>query len=194
MRRKQRDGHPASGNGQSMNSEKNAIKRVQNGDAASFEQLVETYGRPLFVLARNLLQDEAMANDLVQDTFLAAFANMGSFDPEKGRFAAWLYAIARNKCFNARKKARETPVTDMERIPGSDDLERQCGERELFARLDGALAGLPDRDRAVFVLAEIQELPLAEVAEIEGVPVGTVKSRLWRVKRKLGRLLGEYAR
>lgn len=172
-----------------MSSEDNIVKRVQNGDADAFERLVEAYQGPLFVLARNMTGNGVTAGDIVQDTFLAAFEHIGRFDPRRGRFSTWLFSIARNKCINARNKTVETLGLDLEQVAAPDDVETQCERGILLARLDAALALLPDRDRAVFVLAEIQELPLAEVAAIEGVPVGTVKSRLSRTRSKLRRLL-----
>ncbi len=177
-----------------MSSRENAIKRVLNGDAASFESLVREFQNPLFTLARNYLGGDSQALDLVQETFLAAYANIGRFDPAMGSFSTWLYAIARNKCLNVRRRACEHTGVEADLQAGGEDVERSCAERELFLQLDEALARLPDRERMVFVLAEIQEFSLAEVAELEGVPVGTVKSRLWRTKEKLRRLLEAHAR
>lgn len=177
-----------------MTSELNAIKRVQNGDAASFEPLVAAYQRPLMVLARNMLSDQSLALEAVQDTFLAAFANIAAFDPDKGGFSSWLYAIARNKCRNAGKRAAREVKADLEQVADSRDVERSCAESEFLHQLDRALDRLPEQDKAVFVLAEISELPLAEVARMEGLPVGTVKSRLSRTKEKLRRMLAPHGR
>lgn len=172
-----------------MHDDQDAIWRVLNGDIESFRLLVQRYQRPLYCLIRNLVSDAHDAEDLAQEAFLTAFRHLASYDSTQGAFSTWLFTIARNKCLNARKKRRPVILTTLPdtAVPRSPDIE--LSEAEWFLRLDKALDTLPFAQKTAFVLAEIQELPLEEISQIEGVPVGTVKSRLSRAKEKLRSLL-----
>ena len=133
-----------------------------------------------------------MVEDLVQEIFLAAFARIQSFDPRRGSFRTWIYRIARNRALNERKKKREQlldqpPVIADLRTPASDLMVK-----ETFHRLDLALDNLKFQDRVLFVLAEIEALSYTEIAQIEGLALGTVKSRLSRIKAKLRNALQPY--
>jgi RNA polymerase sigma-70 factor (ECF subfamily) len=168
-----------------MNDDLPAIQRVLGGDVDAFRVLVERYERPLFSLVGNLLPDANDRDDVAQEVFWAAYLHLGSYDPAKARFSTWLFTIARNKCVNGFKKRR--PVA-MEEVPPPIDRRGPADamiEAECFARLDRALASLPFEQRSAFVLAEIQGLSHEEICRIEGVPRGTVKSRISRAKEKL---------
>lgn len=160
------------------------IARVKAGHTGEFEPLVHCYQGALFRIVSNLV-DGSLVADLVQDIFTTAFAQIQRFDPQRGSFRAWLFQIARNCALNARKKKREqllaeAPVIADQRTPVHDLLVK-----EAFLRLDAALRDLKYQDRVIFVLAELEELSYAEIAQIEGMPLGTVKSRLARVRLKL---------
>jgi RNA polymerase sigma-70 factor (ECF subfamily) len=101
----------------------------------------------------------------------------------------WLLAIARNKCLNALQKRRPVVLDRLPEAPVRRTPDAELAEAEWFRRLDEVLDALPLAQKTVFVLAEIHGLSLEEIARIERVPVGTVKSRLWRAKEKLRSLL-----
>lgn len=172
-----------------MDEDQDVIRRVLDGDVESFRLLVLRYERPLHALVRNLVPDAHDGEDIVQDVFLSAYRRLSSYDAAQGAFSTWLLTIARHKCLNALKKRRpmlldRLPESTIPRTP--DD---EVSEAEWFRRLDEALATLPFAQKSAFVLAEIQGLSLEEIGRIEGVPVGTVKSRLGRAKEKLRSLL-----
>jgi RNA polymerase sigma-70 factor (ECF subfamily) len=172
-----------------MDDDLQVIGRVLAGDVDSFRLLVRRYEGPVFRLARNLLPDPGDAADMAQEVFLAAYQHLASYDPRRSAFATWLLTIARNKCYGALKKRRPVARAD---LPEEADLrtpDRQAAEEELSRQLDAALAALPFEQQTAFVLAEIQGLSHEEIGHIEGVPVGTVKSRLSRAKEKLRSLL-----
>jgi RNA polymerase sigma-70 factor (ECF subfamily) len=167
------------------------ICRVQAGCTDDFRHLVRHYKSGLFRVVGNLV-DSAQVEDIVQETFIAAFRNICRFDIGRGSFCTWLYRIARNLALNARKKKREQPLPeDMvivdERTP-ADDAQKN----EIFRRLDWALEELRFQDRVIFVLAELEGLSYAEIARVEGLRIGTVRSRLARTRNKLKNLLEDY--
>ena len=171
------------------NREADIINRVQQGFTADFEQLVVRYERPLFRMVGNLLGRSHRVEDVVQEAFLAAFRHIRTYDSERGRFSTWLYRIARNTAFNELKRGAAQAVA---RLPEADDQRLPDEDlilREEFRRLDRTLAGLSFRDRSVFVMAELEGLSYAEIADVEGIAVGTVKSRLSRTRTRLRNLL-----
>ena len=97
-----------------MNDDLRTIQRVLNGDVDAFRLLVERYQGPLFSMVGNLVRDKDDRDDITQETFLAAYLHLGSYDPQKAKFSTWLLTIARNKCIDGLKQQR--PVT-MEVLP-----------------------------------------------------------------------------
>jgi RNA polymerase sigma-70 factor (ECF subfamily) len=161
------------------------IRRILDGDVDSFRVLVERYQGPLRCFIRNLVSDTHEGEDLAQDVFLAAFRNLASYDPRRAGFGTWLLTIARNRCLNAL--ARRRPVL-LDELPDRVEVrppDVELNEAEWFRLLDRALDALPFEQKAAFILAEIQGLSLAEIATIEGVKPGTVKSRLSRARDRL---------
>jgi RNA polymerase sigma-70 factor (ECF subfamily) len=156
------------------------IERVRSGDREAFRVLVERHAPVVFALLRQILPGAHDREDAAQDAFLTAFAKLDRYDAARGTFRAWLLTIARNRALNARK--RRTPEPSATAAERAVAPERDDGA---FESLDRALAGLPESLRSTFVLAEIHELPYEEVSGIEGVPIGTVKSRVHRARERL---------
>ncbi len=172
-----------------MNEDLDAIQRVLADDIEAFRRLVERYQRPLLTLVRNLTPPDTDHEGVAQDVFLAAFRCLASFDPKRSAFSTWLFTIARNRCLN--ELARRRPVAGGE-LPDVADLrspESAASEAELLRQLDAALDALPFEQRSAFVLTQLQGLSYEEVGRIEGVGVGTVKSRIARAREKLRNLL-----
>ena len=176
-----------------MTQENEVISRVLQGDVESFRLLVERYEKPVVRMAGNLAGDRESGRDIAQDVFLAAYKKLSSFDPDCSNFSTWLFTIARNKSINAlrRKRLRSKGKLreKVNRYHASDELARE----EFYRRLDRALDALPSAQRRAFVLAEFEHLPYAQIAQIEGVRAGTVKSRINRAKAKLRLALKDYA-
>ncbi len=173
-----------------IHEENAVISRIQAGNVRAFEQLVHKYQGPLFRFVANLV-DGSIAEDLVQDIFVSAFAHIAGFDPQRASFRTWIYRIARNRVLNEKKKRRELLLEKMpervdERTPSDDLLEK-----ETFKRLDEAFARLPFRERVIFVMAELEGLSYKQIAQVENLALGTVKSRLSRAKERLRRVLDE---
>lgn len=167
-----------------MDEDQQAIGEVLTGAAEAFRGLVERHQRVVWTFAWNMLRNDADAEDLTQDVFVAAFRSLHTFDAARARFSTWLLTIARNRCCTMLKSRQPSVVGD----EPSDNLptaEMAITDSELWQQLDTALGQLPAEQRSAFVLAEIQELPYSEIAAIEGVQIGTVKSRVSRAKARL---------
>jgi RNA polymerase sigma-70 factor, ECF subfamily len=171
--------------GSPMTDDQEVIDRVLAGDTEHFRILVVRYQGPLFGLVRNLIPDRGECEDIVQEVFLSAYTHLRSYNPRRSAFSTWLFTIARNKCVNALRKRRPRVVEDLPEATDHRSPDATMAEAELFRQLDVALATLPIEQKTAFVLAEIQGLSLGEISRIEGVNLGTVKSRVSRARGKL---------
>lgn len=174
-----------------MTQETEVIRRVLQGDIESFRLLLEKYEKRVVRMVRNVTNDREFGEDIAQDVFLTAYVKLASFDPARSSFSTWLFTIARNKSLNALKKKKAISIGKLpERIDGSNPSDRMA-EEELFDELDRQLEALGSRQRRAFILAEFEELSYEQIAQMEGVRVGTVKSRIHRAKKKLRSALKE---
>lgn len=172
-----------------MNSEDDVVlvRRCLEGDTAAFEPLVERYHRPLFNLAARLLGNREEALDSTQNAFVKAFEHLATFDQHQ-RFFSWIYQILRNECLNvlrARRPSGELPDDLTASGSPADGLEN--GERK--RAVQAALLELTDDQREVVLLRHFTELSYDEIAASTGVPVKTVKSRLYSARQRLAVLL-----
>jgi RNA polymerase sigma-70 factor (ECF subfamily) len=169
---------------------------------AAFEAEMLPHLESLLGLALRLTGgDSARSEDLVQDTFLRAWRGRDRYEPGTNA-RAWLMTILRNTFINEfrRRSARPEPVSfeDVADRPGLPELYQADPEGAIFDRMIDAevvraIEALPDEFRVVLVLSDVEGLAYAEIAEELDLPVGTVKSRLFRARRRLQRRLYEYA-
>jgi RNA polymerase sigma-70 factor (ECF subfamily) len=167
-----------------------AIARVLAGDTAAFRILVERHGASVLRLVRGLgpaghWASPAAHEDVAQDAFVSAFQALGTFDPRRGRFGSWLLTIAKNKCINAQKKRAPLLLADPPELAAPTTPDDDLARADTRRRLDAALEELPSDLRTCFVLAEIVGLPAGAIADMDGVSVGTIRSRLSRAKARL---------
>ncbi len=170
------------------------ILRAQGGDAAAFGDLVERYMRRAYFAALGLVGSEADARDLSQDAFLRAYRARARIDPERP-FYAWLYQILRRLCFNHNRDGRTRRerlgeaaawlVARSEEAVAHADPQRAAEAAEARRRVRAAIETLPEREREVLVLKEFEGLRYREIAELVGIPLGTVMSRLYAARRHL---------
>ena len=145
--------------------------------------------------ARGLTGDPALADDLVQDCVERAMVKSHLYDPTRP-LRAWLYAVLRNiHVSGLRRERRAGIVKTVDDLTGAEAMLRPTQEGEtLFLQVAAALDRLPDQQREVVILVAVEEMSYRDVAEITGVPVGTVMSRLSRARSALRELVGEEAR
>jgi RNA polymerase sigma-70 factor (ECF subfamily) len=176
---------------------------ARGGSEDACTALVRRFERPVYNLIARLVQDPATAEDLTQDTFVKMFRALGQFKPEL-RFSSWLFRIAHNTAIDflrQRQLPAAPPLVDDEgdeidplaRIADlhGDTPEQAALRRQLAAALDSAIDTLRPEYRAVVVLRHQEDLDYEEIAEVMDVPLGTVKTYLFRARRELAARLRE---
>jgi RNA polymerase sigma-70 factor (ECF subfamily) len=180
------------------------VQKVQAGDVAAFDQLVQKYREHLFSVIYNMTSNREDASDLTQDTFIKAFQAIGRFKG-KSSFFTWIYRIAINTTMTFLKKRSRRRYISYENIDeevsNSEIFERLTAKnrtetgalvQELQEKLNDSLQKLSPKHRTVVVLHEIEGLGHAEIAEITQTSVGTVRSRLHYAKQQLQTYLKDY--
>ena len=161
------------------------IRAVLEGDTESFRLLVQRYQKPVIRMIANLINDRHICEDVAQEVFLAAYKKLPSFDPARGGFSTWLFTIARNKSINAIKKRKILSMSNPPENPDFSGPADSLIRDELFIELDRALNSLNPGHKRALVMAEFENLPYEQIAQIEGVKIGTIKSRINRAKHRL---------
>jgi RNA polymerase sigma-70 factor (ECF subfamily) len=157
--------------------------------ATSFEEIALPHLDAAYTLARHLLRNEHDAEDVVQDAFLKAIRHFNGF--RGGDIRAWLLTIVRNTCYSwLRRQRMDTQSTEFDETVHHEprmgnDPETEMLRGALREALDEAIAKLPVEFREVVILRDVQGLSYAEIAEVVGIPVGTVMSRLSRARQRL---------
>ena len=175
--------------------------RVQmHDDANAFAQLVRRWEAPIQRLCTRMLGDVQKGEDLAQDTFVRVFAKRKAYQP-KGRFSTFLWRVALNLCYDELRKVKRRPESpldeDPEQIgdplppfqrvtPSPDSVLVQQEQCELVRQ---AVSGLPETYRSVVILRHYENLKFREIAEVLGIPEGTVKSRMAEALTQLERTL-----
>lgn len=171
---------------------------MANPAVAVFEQEALPHLDTLYRVALRLTGESAAAEDLVQDTMLRALRAWSSFRPGSNA-RAWLVTILRNQFINGWRSQRRAPTgVDMDALPEPADPADPDPEGRFFSELVDeevlqAVDELPDEFREVLVLSDMEGLPYADIATTLSIPVGTVKSRLFRARRILQGRLRRYA-
>lgn len=174
--------------------EQTLIASACKGDARAFNQLVLLYQSMAYNVAYRILSDPDAAADATQDAFLSAFKAMHKF--RGGSFKAWLLRIVTNACYDQLRVKQRRPSSSLDDLPVESDhtpyledpaegpdkfVERQ----ELNRAIQGGISTLPVEQRVVVILSDVQGLSYQEIAQITGLSLGTVKSRLSRGRARL---------
>ena len=171
------------------------VRRFKDGSSEAFEILVQRHGTRVYNLCLRILGDAEEAADASQDTFLAALRKLGSFRGDAA-FTTWLHRVAVNACYDSLRRKRRRPLLQIAPDEGDERPEPSLPAPDhaegvvLSVDVARALAQVPEEFRVVLVLADVQDLPYEEIAAVLEIPVGTVKSRVFRGRAALGRALG----
>lgn len=177
------------------------VTAAQRGDVESFNALVRLYEGRVYNLCYRMLGDADGAADATQDSFLAAFRNLRVF--RGGSFRSWLFRIATNACYDvlrARKRrpamsldatiaAAEEDAAPLQIADSGESPDEYALRRELAHAIERGLVELPEDQRLVVILCDLQGLAYDEIAEVTGANLGTVKSRLSRGRARLRDIL-----
>ncbi len=172
------------------------IRLIQNGNADAFADLVQKYHKSLLAFIYRLMRDPHLTEDIGQEVFLSVYKSLPKFDPEAGTpFAAWLFIIARNRCISdlrTRNRVESVQIEDFHRITGAEDTAEEAMIRnEELQALAASLEQLPEPFRTTIVKS-LQGASLDDIARDCGVPQSTVKSRLFRARERIKKLMNEF--
>ena len=176
---------------------------AKQGDIAAFEELTKRHTAMIFRIAMHIAGSREDAEDIVQDAFLKAFQHLQDFK-ERARFSTWLTRIAVNEALTRLRQSRRSQTIS---IDDGTDESMSLGDRiadwkpnpgqhyntyQLRKLLQGALALLPDHQRVVFLLRDVEGLCVTDTAELLGLSVPNVKTRLPQARLKLRQSLSQY--
>ncbi len=184
------------------------VARCKTNDLTAFEEMVERYQHKIYGYVRRLVGNETDAEDITQEVFLKALTSLHAFR-EESSLQTWLFRIATNLCrdlmrrrqrergwFSLWRRTEEEQEGGGERLLDIPDLEgdpeRLLLREELGELLQRAIEELPWRMREVLVLHDLEALSYEEIAEALGIPLGTVKSRLFHARARLREALASY--
>jgi RNA polymerase sigma-70 factor (ECF subfamily) len=180
--------------------DREAVRQVQAGDTEAFEPLVEKYKRKVFRLAYQVLRDQEEALDVSQEAFVKAFRGLPAFKGDSA-FYTWLFRITMNLALDRRRQratrvrslgAEDVPPEEWERTAVSTDPDPEDAATgvERRERIRRGLDSLSEHHRTIIILSDIEGLQYREIAEVLGIPMGTVMSRLHHARKRLREALG----
>jgi RNA polymerase sigma-70 factor (ECF subfamily) len=189
-------------------SDEALLERFNDGHVDAFEELLARYRRPVFNFVLRSVRDASRAEEILQEVFLRVVQRSGDFRGQS-KFSTWLYTIARNQCIDHGRKMShrrhasldaptrgaedEQGPTLMDRVAdGGATSDREAIGKQLRAAIARAIEELPDEQREVFLLRQVQDLPFKEIALVVGTSENTVKSRMRYALERLQGALAEY--
>lgn len=174
------------------------VSRCMDGDEGAWEELVKAHTRRVYGICLRFTGKDSEAQDLTQDVFLRVFRTVRSFRAGEGSFSVWLTRLTRNLLIDHYRRTKKERITDSieDQLPVLEERTRSetradsvLAGREASEALQCALGKLSPELRETVILRDLEELDYREVAQILGVPEGTVKSRLNRGRAELARIL-----
>lgn len=169
-------------------SDSELIYRINNGDEKAFNDLIERYQNRVYNTAFRILGNHEDARDLAQESFIKIYKNLKNFQG-KSSFSTWIYRITTNLCLDELRKRKRKPEIQEENFQNiykeEDNPESISLSRELNQLIQEKIDALAPEQKIVFTLREFQGLSYQEIAEITGLSMGTVKSRLSRARQSL---------
>ncbi len=169
------------------------LKQAASGDRSAFDDLYARHSRAVFDFAWRFTRSVPAAEDITQDVFVIMLLDAGRFKPERSSLRSWLLGITRNQALKRHRKLSPEQPLDLE-IEGGAAVNRTPLEEmlsgEVSAAVSAAVGSLPPLQREALILFEYEGLAMTEIAELAGVDLPAVKSRLHRARERLRALLG----
>jgi RNA polymerase sigma-70 factor (ECF subfamily) len=187
-----------SGRGSILDADSQLVERCLNGEEAAWEDLVRVHTRKVYAICYRFTNSDHEAQDLTQEVFLRVFRSLKSFRSGEGSFSVWLTRLTRNLLIDHYRRTKLDRATDSlddqlpvleEKTAMSARTEGMLAGREASEILQGALQKLSPDLRETLILRDLEELEYREIAQVLGVPEGTVKSRLNRGRAELAKVL-----
>ncbi len=156
------------------------VLRRRKVDPDAFAELFERYKRLVYKTAYLMLGDQGEADEALQEVFVLVYKALDSFDPHKGAFTTWLHRITLNYCLGHRRRRQLdiAPLEDAHLIQLDESIESRLVRASEQQEVRRAILALSEKQRAVIILRYYWDLPYSEIAQVLGIPVGTVKSRI----------------
>lgn len=170
--------------------EADCITRAQRGEVAAFSQLVARYQDRIYRYLLRMTRSQEDARELTQETFLSAYQALARWRPD-ARLSTWLFRIAHNQALDRLRRARRVEFVALdevlaEQMPADTPTpEAALHTRQRMQALEGALARLSVEHREILLLRDIEDMPYEDIAEVLGLSLGTVKSRIARARAGL---------
>jgi RNA polymerase sigma factor (sigma-70 family) len=175
-------------------SDEALVALAARSEQSALAELYDRYGRPAYGLALRIVRDEALAEDAVQEGFLALWRTAARFVPERGKASTWILTLVHRRAVDLvrREERRRTDTLEGAAEPSSDtDVDEEAWLRLQRERVQEALRQLPDQQREALELAYYGGFTQSELAERLGQPLGTIKSRMFMGLARLRELLGD---
>ena len=187
-------------------TDEDLMTAYQGGEVRAFEVLLARHRKPVFNYILRFIGDRETAEDLLQEAFLRVIKGVDAYK-RQAKFTTWLYTIARNLCVDQTRRrkhrrhasldapmdASEDAGTLLEVLPGGEMAsDRKTVNKQLYARMQKAIAELSEEQREVFLMREFLDLSFKQIGEVVGVPENTVKSRMRYALEKLRLDLDDY--
>ena len=176
-------------------SDEELLGLVARSDDAALAELYDRYSRSAYGLALRVLRDRALAQDAVQEGFLAVWRNAGKFEAERAKPSTWILTLVHRRAVDLVRREQRRRGEPLESAPmaAGEETSEQAELRERRRRVQAALGQLPELERQSLELAYYGGLTQSQLAEQLRIPIGTVKSRMFSGLRRLRNLLGEDA-
>jgi RNA polymerase sigma-70 factor (ECF subfamily) len=171
-------------------TDESLVRAAQRGDRDAFDELVRRHRDRVYAVALRLTRNPDDAEDALQETFISAYRGLGGFS-SRARVSTWLYRIATNRALDVINRRKASTSLDAEDSPQVVAIGDDYEQAALRRALEQALARLPEEFRVAVVLSDVAGLTPTEAAEVLDVPVGTMKSRVFRARAQLATMLRE---
>jgi len=176
-------------------SDEALVALAARSEQSALAELYDRYGRPAYGLALRILRDDSLAEDAVQEAFLAVWRTAARFVPEKGKASTWILTLVHRRAVDVVRREQRRRADSLEQAPepGGGGADEEAWLRLQRERVQAALKQLPHQQRAALELAYYGGFTQSELAERLGQPIGTIKSRMFTGLTRMRELLGDAA-